>query len=325
MRALDGALCVVTGGAGFIGLHLSRALVAAGARVTVIDDLSTSRPEARAILAGLGPGLRFVHHDVTTPIEITGDILFNLACPAAPRMYQRDPLRTWKTSVLGALHLGDRAAAQGMTFVHASTSEIYGNPQQHPQGEAYWGHVALQGPRACYDEGKRAAETYLSDLARLRRLDLRIARIFNTYGPGMALGDGRVVVNFVEQALQGQPLSLYGNGQQTRALCHVADLVRGLIAMAVRPQARGHTINLGNPAEVTIGTLARLVREITGADVPVLQHPLPEHDPVRRCPDISRARELLQWEPRIDLRTGLAEVVRDVADRLQVASRPSAV
>jgi len=316
MISLNGKKCIVTGGAGFVGMHLTRALLAQGAHVTVVDNLSTSRPGESGLLTGETKELLFIKHDISQPIALQGDILFNLACPASPKHYQSDPLQTWKTSVLGAMHLGEMAVRNNLIFVQASTSEVYGDPAVHPQPETYWGNVSTQGIRACYDEGKRAAETYLTDLSHIKGLDLRIARIFNTYGPGMALDDGRAVSNFVLQALMGHPLSLFGDGTQTRSLCYVDDLVGGLIAMVRNPAARGETMNLGNPVEHTVREIAGLVLEVAKVDAPLDFSPLPQHDPKRRCPDISKAKNILGWGPKVDVRTGLSLVVKDFKARL---------
>lgn len=316
MNGLQDKTCIVTGGAGFVGVHLTQALLRHGAQVTVVDDLSTSRANVVQEFTGAVGKASFIQHDISEPIDLQGDFLFNLACPASPKNYQRDPLQTWKTSVLGALHLGEMAVKNNITFVQASTSEVYGDPHVHPQIETYWGNVCTQGIRACYDEGKRAAETYLTDLSRVKKLDLRIARIFNTFGAGMALDDGRVMSNFVLQALKGRPLTLFGDGSQTRSLCYVDDLVDGLILMALTPAARDEIMNLGNPAEYTVRQIADLVLEVTGIEVPLDFLPLPQHDPVRRCPDISKAKTLLGWQPKIETKQGLSIMVEDFRARL---------
>ena len=321
MTEFLGKRCIVTGGAGFVGHHLVGFLLQQGAFVTVVDNLSTARPETRALLTSTSERVTFIEHDIIQPIDLDADILFNLACPASPRHYQRDPRQTWKTSILGAMHLGELALAKGMTFVQASTSEVYGDPLLHPQSESYWGNVSTKGIRACYDEGKRAAETYLTDLARTETLDLRIERIFNCYGPGMAFGDGRVVSNFIENALRNDPLIVFGDGSQTRSFCYVDDLVRGLAALATTPAARGEIVNLGNPVEFSIGELADLVLKLTGSKAPLTFDPLPEHDPKRRCPDISKAKELLGWEPRTDTSTGILNVIDDFQNRIDATNR----
>ncbi|MCX8225367.1 MAG: GDP-mannose 4,6-dehydratase [Sulfitobacter sp.] len=316
MMSLEGKKCIVTGGAGFVGTHLTRALLRQGAVVTVVDDLSTGHLNTSAQPTGEQGNASFIQHDICQPIDLRGDILFNLACPASPKHYQRDPLQTWKTSVLGAMHLGEMAVENNLIFVQASTSEVYGDPQVHPQSETYWGNVCTKGIRACYDEGKRAAETYLTDLSRMRGLDLRIARIFNTYGAGMAIDDGRAVSNFALQALQGDPLTVFGDGSQTRSLCYVHDLVDGLIAMALNPSARGEIMNLGNPREHTVREIADLVLEVAGLDVALEFCPLPQHDPMRRCPDIAKARRVLGWSPKIEIHEGLSLLITDFKARL---------
>ncbi|MFT6604848.1 MAG: UDP-glucuronate decarboxylase [Halocynthiibacter sp.] len=323
MKTLHGKTCIVTGGAGFVGMHLTRALLRLGAQVTVIDNLSTSCPGAQTRLASPAGTATFIQHDIIHPIDITGDILFNLACPASPKHYQKDPQQAWKASVLGAMHLGEMAVRNGLVFVQASTSEVYGDPEVHPQTESYWGNVSPQGKRACYDEGKRAAETYLSDLARIQGLDLRIARIFNTYGPGMAFDDGRAVSNFAIQALNGTPLTVFGDGSQTRSLCYVDDLVLGLIALALAPEARGETINLGNPTEHTVREIAEMILRVADIDAPLNFGPLPQHDPKKRRPDISKARDILGWSPKIGVHEGLARVIEDFRSRLADGERLS--
>jgi UDP-glucuronate decarboxylase len=315
----------VAGGAGFIGHHLVHFLLRQGADVTVLDNLTTARPESRDLLVSASDRVTFLEHDIVQPVGLDADILCNLACPASPVQYQGDPLRTWKTSVLGTMHLAEMAQARGMTFVQASTSEVYGDPLEHPQSETYWGNVSTIGVRACYDEGKRAAETYLTDLARMTPFDLRIARIFNTYGPGMAFGDGRAVSNFVEQALRGQSLTLFGDGLQTRSLCYVDDLVKGLVALATVPAACGEVVNLGNPAECTIRSLAELVQALTGSTMPFEHCAQPQHDPQRRCPDISKAGKLLGWAPRTTLEAGLSSVIDDFSTRLKAAGELATV
>ncbi|WP_373046576.1 UDP-glucuronic acid decarboxylase family protein [Vulgatibacter sp.] len=305
-------LVLVAGGAGFIGSHLCERLLAGGHAVVCLDDFSTGSRLNVAHLEGL-PGFELLERDVTGPVELLGvDRVFNLACPAAPARYQADPVRTWKTSVLGTMHLLDLAAANGARFVQASTSEVYGDPQVHPQREDYWGHVNPIGPRACYDEGKRAAETLCFDTARTRGLDVRVARIFNTYGPRMARDDGRVVANFVAQALEGRALTLYGAGSQTRSFCYVSDLVEGLVRLMDYEGQIPGPVNLGNPAEFTVRELAELVLELTGSSSPIEVQPLPVDDPVRRCPDITRARTLLGWEPAVPLVQGLGRTIAAV-------------
>ena len=300
---------VVAGGAGFIGSHLCERLVAEGHSVLCVDDLSTGAVANVAHLHG-GPRFALLEHDVARPLNLGAvDRVFNLACPAAPVRYQADPVRTWKASVLGTLNLLELAAANRARFVQASTSEVYGDPQVHPQREDYWGHVNPIGPRACYDEGKRAAEALCFDMARMHGLDVRVARIFNTYGPRMARDDGRVVSNFVVQALEGRPLTIYGDGAQTRSFCYVDDTVEGLLRLMEHDGPLPGPVNLGNPNETTVRALAELVRAHVGATVPIDHRPLPQDDPARRRPDISRACAWLGWEPAVPLAVGIDRTV----------------
>jgi len=304
----DPARLLIAGGAGFLGAALARAYLAQGARVTVLDNFSTgSRDVARSLAAA---GAELIEGDIRTPPPLpAADLVLNLACPASPRHYQADPIATWETNVLGTRALALWALDIGATFLQASTSEVYGDPLSHPQREEDWGHVNPLGPRACYDEGKRAAETLLSDLARHRGLDLRIARIFNTYGPGMGTGDGRILPSFLARARAGQPLLVFGDGTQTRSLCHVDDMVRGLQSLAQAPQAAGQVVNLGNPDERSVLDIARAVIAATGSAAGWVHQDLPQDDPVRRRPDITRARSLLGWEPQIDFDTGLTTLL----------------
>ncbi|MDP2061835.1 MAG: NAD-dependent epimerase/dehydratase family protein [Phaeovulum sp.] len=312
----SGLRVVVAGGAGFIGCSLVPALLAAGARVRVVDDLSTGQA------AGLD-GAEIVVADIAALTELPGgaaDVVFNLACPASPRAYQADPVRTWRSSVLGTHALALAALAVGARLVQASTSEVYGDPDVHPQVESYAGNVSLQGPRACYDEGKRAAEVLLYDLGRTQGLDVRVARIFNTYGPGMALGDGRALPEFIEAALVDAPLRLEGSGRQTRSFCHVDDMVRGLMALAACEAARGIPVNLGNPDERTIRAAAEAVIRLSGSRSVLIDVPAARDDPRRRCPDISRAKALLGWEPEVGFEAGLAMMIADLTARKRLAT-----
>jgi UDP-glucuronate decarboxylase len=311
---------LVTGGAGFLGSHLCDALVERGDRVTCLDDLSTGRAENVAHLRG-EPRFTFVEHDVTAALPDVGrpDWIINFASPASPIAYQRDPIRTLTVNVLGALHGLELAQRCGARFLQASTSEVYGDPEVHPQPETYRGHVSTTGPRACYDEGKRAAETLATDFARHHGVEVRIARIFNTYGPRMRADDGRVVSTFITQALAGEPLTLYGQGKQTRSFCYVADLIEGLMRL-LADDAPNTPVNLGNPSEISVAELAVLVLELCGVPGAFVYRELPADDPARRQPDISLAKTALRWQPRTTLREGLEKTI--AAFRLSGASAP---
>jgi len=295
---------VISGGAGFIGSHLCRALLDRDCQVVVLDNLLTSR---RANLDGLEgrPGFEFSKHDVSLDVRVDGpvDLVLHLASPASPVDFPAFPIQIVKVGTLGTHNLLGLARAKGARFLLASTSEVYGDPLVHPQPESYWGNVNPIGPRGCYDEAKRCAEAFTMAYHRAHGLDTRIARIFNTYGPGMRHDDGRVVPNFITQALAGQPLTIYGSGSQTRSLCYVDDLVRGLLA--VLDSDENLPFNVGNPEEITILELARTIITATGSRSEIVFGDRPEDDPERRRPDISRARELLGWEPRISLAAGL--------------------
>jgi nucleoside-diphosphate-sugar epimerase len=315
---------VVAGGAGFIGSFVCEALVARGDEVIAVDNLATSR---RSNVDGLREQRRFtlVEHDVCRPIPRDGalagpiDLVMDLASPASPDDFERIPLQILAVGSTGTGNLLELARDCGARFFLASTSEVYGDPLVHPQDEAYWGHVDPIGPRSCYDEAKRFAEALTMAHARMHRTDVRIARIFNTYGPRMRADDGRVVTNFVVQALSGQPLTLYGDGQQTRSFCYVTDEVAGLIALADHPGPLPGPVNIGNPDEATMAELATLVVELTGSSSPMVTVPLPAGrtgDPTRRRPDITRARELLGWEPTIGLRDGLARTIESLEAEL---------
>jgi UDP-glucuronate decarboxylase len=313
---------LVAGGAGFIGFHLSKRLVQAGYDVVCLDNLRTGTRENVDELSRHYP-VEFLEHDVAEPLRWRTPLraVFNLACPASPRHYQADPVHTMMTCVNGTRHLLELAERHGATFVQASTSEVYGDPERHPQREDYWGNVNPTGPRACYDEGKRAAETLCFDFLRLGRADARVARIFNTYGPRMQADDGRIVSNLIVQALTGHPLTVYGSGEQTRSFCYVDDLVRGLVALMERDAAPERPVNLGNPGEFTVNELAALVLELTGSSSGVVHGPLPTDDPRRRRPDIGYAREVLDWEPTVPLVEGLAPTILWFRERLAAARR----
>jgi UDP-glucuronate decarboxylase len=314
---------LVAGGAGFLGSHLCEALFGDGHRVICVDNFLTGRMENITPLIGQSR-FRLIEQDICTPLELGEpvDHIFNLACAASPPRYQADPVHTTRTCVIGTLNLLELAVRDGARFLQASTSEIYGDPEQHPQREDYLGHVNCTGPRACYDEGKRAAETLCFDYLRAEMADVRVARIFNTYGPRMDPADGRIVSNLVMQALEKRPLTIFGDGRQTRSFCYVTDLVDGLLRlMNIEPNPR-QPVNLGNPGEFTILELADLVRELTGTRSPMKFLPLPQDDPRRRRPDIARAKTLLGWSPKVPLRQGLLQTIVYFADLDDTATVP---
>lgn len=299
---------LVTGGAGFIGSHLTRRLLDEGHEVLVVDNYSSG--SASTIEDFLThPRLRVMHHDVTVPLRVEVDRIYHLACPASPVFYQRDPVQTVRTAVVGSLNVLDLAVATGATVLLASTSEVYGDPLIHPQPETYWGNVNPVGVRSCYDEGKRCAETLFFDYHRQHGVAIKVARIFNTYGPGMRPDDGRVVSNFVVAALAGQPLTIYGDGSQSRCFCYVDDLVDGLVRLMNTPGDVTGPVNLGHPAEVTMLELALTVNRLVGTEAAFVHRPLPADDPCRRQPDITRARELLGWSPTVTLEVGLRSTI----------------
>jgi len=299
---------LVTGAAGFLGANLAERLLNLGHQVTGLDNFHSGSRENVTQLQRQSR-FRFIEHDVVRPYDVPCDVVCNLACPASPPHYQRDPIYTAKIAFLGTLHALENAERARARLLQASTSEIYGDPLVHPQPETYLGHVNLVGPRACYDEGKRLAETLCADYQRLGRVDARIVRIFNTYGPKMREDDGRVVTNFIKQALLGKPLTVYGQGQQTRSFCYVDDLVEGFLLVLNHPDNLG-PINLGNPQEVSMLTLAQAVQKIIGSNLPLQHQPLPVDDPQQRCPDITKARTLLKWEPQVPLEQGLMQTVQ---------------
>jgi UDP-glucuronate decarboxylase len=306
---------LVTGAAGFVGSHLVDRLLAEGYEVVGLDSLMTGDLTNLAN-AMRDPHFHFQLGDVREPMHAYAELIFNLACPASPVHYQRDPYATFTTSVLGAQRLIEMARGRSCSIIHASTSEVYGDPTVHPQPETYWGNVNPIGPRACYDEGKRGAETLLVDARRAWNVDTRIVRIFNTYGPRMAFSDGRVVSNFIIQALRGEPLTLFGDGSQSRSFCYVDDLVEGLCRIARLPELDG-PMNLGNPSEFTVKELAELVLDVTGSASTLEFRPLPADDPRQRQPDISKAKRLIQFEPRISLREGLERLTVDFRERMR--------
>lgn len=299
---------LVTGGAGFIGSHLCERLVARGDDVLCVDNFFTG---SKANVAGLlgASNFEMLRHDVTFPLYVEVDEIYNLACPASPVHYQYDPVQTTKTSVHGAINMLGLAKRTDAKILQASTSEVYGDPEIHPQVESYKGNVNPIGPRACYDEGKRCAETLFFDYHRQHNLNIRVCRIFNTYGPRMHPDDGRVVSNFIMQCLRGEPLTLYGDGSQTRSFCYVDDLVEAMIRLMDAPDQVTGPMNLGNPNEFTIRQLAETVIELTGSKTEIVLKPLPADDPMQRCPDISLAKSTIGWEPTIQLREGIERAI----------------
>jgi UDP-glucuronate decarboxylase len=314
---------LVAGGAGFVGSHLCDQLLQSNHRVICVDSFLTGRLENILPLIN-HPRFNLIEHDVCQPLEVNEAIhqIYNLACPASPPHYQADPVHTMMTSVAGTANLLTLAQKQGARFVQASTSEVYGDPEEHPQRESYWGHVNCTGPRACYDEGKRAAEALCFDMLRAGDVDTRVARIFNTYGPRMRADDGRIVSNLIVQALRGDPLTLYGSGQQTRSFCYVTDLVAGLVALMNVSPNPAQPINIGNPHEFTVAELADLVLDLIPTDSDVIHRPLPVDDPQRRRPDIGQARSLLGWEPRVALAEGLPRTITWFATQLAETRAP---
>ena len=299
---------LVTGGAGFLGSHLCDRLLGAGHDVVCADNLFTGSKRNIAHLIG-NPRFEFLRHDVTFPLYLEVDEIWNLACPASPIHYQHDPVQTTKTSVHGAINMLGLAKRLRARIFQASTSEVYGDPQVHPQPESYWGHVNTIGPRSCYDEGKRCAETLFFDYHRQHALEIKVARIFNTYGPRMHPNDGRVVSNFIVQALRNQPITIYGEGQQTRSFCYVDDLIEAFVRFMATPADFPGPVNLGNPGEFTIRQLAEQVIALTGSRSKLEFRPLPADDPTQRQPDIRLAREQLGWEPKVQLQQGLQKTI----------------
>lgn len=308
MTISDTKHVLVTGGAGFLGSHLCERLIADGHEVLCVDNYFTgNRHNLAALLEH--PNFELMRHDVTFPLYVEVDQIYNLACPASPIHYRVDPVQTTKTSVHGAINMLGLAKRTRARIFQASTSEVYGDPAVHPQNESYWGNTNPIGPRACYDEGKRCAETLFFDYYRQHGLEIKVARIFNTYGPRMSPNDGRVVSNFVLQALRDEPITLYGEGDQTRSFCYVNDMVDAFVRfIETAPDVVG-PINLGNPSELSIRALAELIIEMTGSRSKLVHEPLPTDDPTRRQPDITKAREILGWEPSTPLREGLTETI----------------
>ncbi len=312
----QGKRILVTGGAGFLGSHLCEQLLKAGAEVLCVDNYFTGRRENIAHLLN-DPRFEAVRHDVTFPLYVEVDAIFNFACPASPVHYQFDPVATTKVSVIGAINMLGLAKRLKCRILQASTSEIYGDPSIHPQPEPYWGYVNPIGPRACYDEGKRCAETLFFDYRRQHKLPIKVMRIFNTYGPRMHEHDGRVVSNFIVQALKRQPITIYGSGQQTRAFCYVDDLIDGTISLMKTDVDVTGPINIGNPAEFTMIELAQMITKLTNSSSQIEHLPLPQDDPTQRQPDITLARNTLGWEPKIPLEEGLKKTIAFFEHRLQ--------
>ena len=315
--------CLVTGGAGFLGSHLCERLLADGHEVLCVDNFYTG---AKSNVRHLFDDRRFelLRHDVTFPLFVETDEIYNLACPASPIHYQSDPVQTTKTSVHGAINMLGLARRLRARIFQASTSEVYGDPSVHPQTEDYWGHVNPIGIRSCYDEGKRCAETLFFDYHRQYKTLVKVARIFNTYGPRMDPGDGRVVSNFIVQALSGKPITIYGDGSQTRAFCYVDDLIEGFVLLMNSPDEITGPVNLGNPGEFTMVELAEQVVELTGSGSQIVHEPLPSDDPRQRCPDISYAKAQLGWEPRTQLAEGLKRTIAYFDELLSAGLIPAA-
>jgi len=308
MRISNRKRVLVTGGAGFLGSHLCERLLADGCDVICADNFYSGTKDNIAHLLG-NPHFEMLRHDVTFPLYVEVDEIYNLACPASPVHYQRDPVQTTKTSVHGAINMLGLAKRTGAKILQASTSEVYGDPQVHPQTEDYWGHVNTIGIRSCYDEGKRCAETLFFDYHRQHALNIKVVRIFNTYGPRMHPNDGRVVSNFIVQALRGEDITIYGDGTQTRSFCYVDDLIEGFVRMMVSPAEVTGPINMGNPAEFTIRELAEMVLRLVGGNSRLVLQPLPQDDPRQRQPDITLARHHLDWAPLVKLEQGLERTV----------------
>jgi UDP-glucuronate decarboxylase len=313
---------LVTGGAGFLGSHLCERLIAQGDDVLCVDNYFTGRKDNLAPLLG-DPHFEALRHDITHPLFVEVDEIYNLACPASPIHYQFDPVQTTKTSVIGAINMLGLAKRLKAKIFQASTSEVYGDPGVHPQPESYRGNVNPIGPRACYDEGKRCAETLFFDYFRQHNLTIKVARIFNTYGPRMHPNDGRVVSNFIVQALEGAPLTLYGDGRQTRAFCYVDDLIEGFLRLMASPDAVTGPLNLGNPVETSVAELAETIIQMTGSRSKITRRPLPVDDPVQRCPDIAEATARLGWQPKTDLKDGLRQTIQYFENLLAAGTRPT--
>ena len=314
---------LVTGGAGFLGSHLIDRLIEAGHEVVCVDNLFTGN-KANLDHLHSNPRFEFMRHDVTVPLQVEVDEIYNLACPASPVHYQHDPVQTTKISVLGAINMLDLARRLKCRIFQASTSEVYGDPTLHPQPESYWGNVNPIGIRSCYDEGKRCAETLFFDYHRQYGIDIKVARIFNTYGPRMHPADGRVVSNFIVQALAGRPLTIYGDGSQTRSFCYVDDLIDGWLRLMESEKGLTGPVNIGNPVEFTIRELAEAVIELTGSKSEIDFRPLPQDDPRQRQPDIALAKDRLGWEPAVALRDGLEKTIDYFANESEIFAEQTA-
>lgn len=316
---MDRKTYLVTGGAGFIGSHLCQKLLEQGSVVICLDNLYTgSKNNIQPLLAN--KNFSFIEHDVTERYDIEADYIFNLACPASPPHYQRSPIFTTRTSVLGIINALELATKLNCPLLQASTSEVYGDPKVHPQSEDYWGHVNCTGIRSCYDEGKRVAESLMLDYQRERGTKIRIARIFNTYGPNMDINDGRVVSNFIVQALKNQPITLYGNGEQTRSFCYVDDTVQALIRLINSDYSQ--PVNIGNPNERSVRDLATKIIALVKSESQLSYEPLPSDDPMQRCPDISRAKQIIDWSPLVDIDTGLTKTINYFSKMLSNTVQP---
>jgi len=313
---------MITGGAGFIGSHLCERLLGLGHQILCVDNFFTGTKTNVSTLLD-SKNFELMRHDVTFPLYVEVDEIYNLACPASPVHYQHDPVQTTKTSVHGAINMLGLAKRLRAKILQASTSEVYGDPEVHPQTEDYWGHVNPIGPRSCYDEGKRCAETLFFDYWRQHKLRIKVARIFNTYGPRMHPNDGRVVSNFIVQALTGADITLYGDGAQTRSFCYVDDLVDALVRLMASPDEFTGPVNLGNPSEFSMLELARMVLDLTGSSSKIVHRPLPPDDPRQRRPDISRAKEVLGWAPRTPLREGLVKTIAYFDETLSKSDAPA--
>lgn len=311
--------CLITGGAGFIGSNLCNLLLSQNNHVVCLDNLSSGRKENISRFME-NPDFEFVYQDISVPYEGSPDLIFNLACPASPKFYQKAPVETMKTNVLGAINVLNIAEKNNCPIFQASTSEVYGDPTEFPQKENYWGNVNPDGIRSCYDEGKRAAETIFMDYYRSHQTKIKIARIFNVYGPGMRSDDGRLISNLINQAIRNEPMTIYGDGMQTRSLCYIDDLLDGIIRLINTSDDVTGPVNLGNPDEKTVLEIASIIKEITGCKSEIKHCPLPKDDPKRRCPDITMAKKLLNWTPKVDLRTGIKKTLEYYSSLIR--SRP---